>query len=203
MAKRTILSPSALQPHPTATSLPLSPSLSLPLSIALVVHILLEMLMISPLCILMQGLSTLFPFIHIQMCSYCLFALRPFKMPFWNMPFDKHIIGQVPAVISALFNVSKLESEWGPQGRQLSVLLCPHPLTSPRPLGESPFFGRMSQSPAWHVDTAGHPPSFISTWRLGRGRKTLENHLHRGMALYAGRLDSCTLSQECDRRTAL
>lgn len=135
MVKRTILSPSALQPHVSATSLPLSPSLSLPLSITLVVHILLKMLMISPLCILMQGLSTLFPFIPIQMCSYCLFALGPFKMPFWNMLFDKHIIGQVPAVIRALFNVSKLESEWGLQARQLSVPLCPHPLTSPRPLG--------------------------------------------------------------------
>lgn len=108
MAKRTILTPSALQPHPVAASL--SRSLPIPLS-HLVVHILPEMLMISPRCILMQGLSTLFPFIHIQMCSYCLFALGPFKMPFWNMLFDKHIIGQVPAVIRALFNVSKLESE--------------------------------------------------------------------------------------------
>jgi len=27
------------------------------------------------------------------------------------MPFDKHIIGQVPAGITARFNVSKLESE--------------------------------------------------------------------------------------------
>lgn len=70
MAKRTILSPSALHPHP-----------SLP-SLSLLVHILQEMLMIPPLCILMQGLSTLFSFIHIQMCSYCLFALGPFKMPF-------------------------------------------------------------------------------------------------------------------------
>lgn len=32
------------------------------------------------------------------------------------MPFDKHIIGQVPAVIRALFNVSELESELGASG---------------------------------------------------------------------------------------
>lgn len=78
-----------------------------------------------PLCILMQGLSTLLPFIHIQMCSYCLFALGLFKMAFWNMLFDKHIIGQVPAVIRTFFNVSKLESERGASGP--TAIHCPLP----------------------------------------------------------------------------
>lgn len=151
MAKRTIPSPSALQPHPTATLLPLSPSLPVPLSPSLLVHILLEMLMISPRCILMQGLSTLFPFIHIQMCSYCLFALGPFKMPFWNMPFDTHIIGQVPAVIRALFNVSKLESEWGAPGPAAIRSPLPSPLDICRPAGGIPVPGRMTQThrPCW------------------------------------------------------
>lgn len=119
MAKRTSLSPSltTLQPNPTATSLPLSPALSLPRSpLSGGAYFAADANDLPPLCILMQGLSTLFPFIHIQMCSYCLFALGPFKMPFWNMLFDKHIIGQVPAVIRALFNVSKLDSEWGAPG---------------------------------------------------------------------------------------
>lgn len=148
LAKRTVLSPTTLQPHPTATSLPLSPSLTVPHSPSLVTHILLEMLMISPRCILMQGLSTLFPFIHIQMCSYCLFALGPFKMPFWNMPFDKHIIGQVPAVIRALFNVSKLESEWGTLGPAAIHSPLPSPFDICRAARENQVSGRMTRSPA-------------------------------------------------------
>lgn len=133
---------------PTPSHDHLSPSLSLRLSPTLVVHILLQMLMISPLCILMQGLSTLFPFIHIQMCSYCLFALGPFKMPFWNMPFDKHIIGQVPAVIRVPFNVSKLESEWGAPGPAAICSPLPSPLDISQAAGESPAPGRTTQSPA-------------------------------------------------------
>lgn len=74
------LSPTTPSHYHLFASLSLSDCTSL--SPTLAVHILLEMLMISPRCILMQGLSTLFPFIHIQMCSYCLFALGPFKMPF-------------------------------------------------------------------------------------------------------------------------
>lgn len=141
--KRIILSPSAIPTYPTNTSLSLSVSTH-----SLAVHISLEMLMMSPLCILMQGLSTLFPFIHIQMCSYCLFALRPFKMPFWNMPFDKHIIGQVPAVIRALFNVSKLESEWGAPGPPVIRSPLPSPLDIYRAAGDRPVFARTTQSPA-------------------------------------------------------
>lgn len=111
------------------------------LTLSLSLHILLVMLMISPRCILMQGLSTLFPFIHIQMCSYCLFALGPFKMPFWNMPFDKHIIGQVPAVIRALFNVSKLESEWGTPEPAAIHSPPSSSLDVPRAAGEGPGVG--------------------------------------------------------------
>lgn len=190
MAKRTIPSPSALQPRPTATLLPLSPSLTVPLSPSLLVHILLEMLMISPRCILMQGLSTLFPFIHIQMCSYCLFALGPFKMPFWNMPFDTHIIGQVPAVIRALFNVSKLESEWGAPGPTAIRSPLPSPLDICRPAGGSQCRVGWPRP----VDPAGHPPSFISTWRLSTWGMTLEDRFYRYMVLYASGPDSCTLS---------
>lgn len=150
-----------------------------------------------PICILMQGLSSLFPFIHIQMCSYCLFALGPFKMPFWNMPFDKHIIGQVPAVMRVLFNVSKLESEWRASG---PVAIC-SPLASPLDMsltaGKRPGSGRMTLS------TTCHPLCFIPTWRCSTGGETLENRLHRDTVLSAGRLDFCTLSQRYDRRTAL
>lgn len=152
--------------------------------------------MISPRCILMQGLSTLFPFIHIQMCSYCLFALGPFKMPFWNMLFDKHIIGQVPAVIRALFNVSKLESEWG----------TPEPTaihSSPSsPLGVPWATGRwVGQTKPWLWHWWPFYSFHLDMERLSQGGKPREDH--REVALYAGRLDSCTLSQRCDSRTAI
>ena len=149
----------------------------------------------------MQGLSALFPFIHIQMCSYCLFALGPFKMPFWNMLFDKHIIGQVPAVIRALFNVSKLESEWGAPG---PAAIC-SPLPSTLDISWASLEGPIGwgQSPVLYVCTGGLTPSFTTTWTLNTGGKTLENRFHTDTVLYAGRLDSCTLSQGYDRRTAL
>lgn len=41
------------------------------------------------------------------------------------MLFDKHIIGQVPAVIRTFFNVSKLESERGASGP--TAIHCPLP----------------------------------------------------------------------------
>lgn len=42
------------------------------------------------------------------------------------MPFDKHIIGQVPAVIRAAFNVSKLQKEAGTLGpRAIRFALTP------------------------------------------------------------------------------
>lgn len=203
MAKRTILSPSALQPHSTATSLPLSPRLTVPLSPSLVVHILLEMLMISPHCILMQGLSTLFPFIHIQMCSYCLFALGPFKMPFWNMPFDKHIIGQVPAVIRALFNVSKLESERvcsGAGSYPFSSVLTPWHL--PGRWG-GPSVGQDDPGPSLALRHCWPSSIFHLRMEIKHRRNDTGESPSQRRVLYAGRLDSCTLSQECDRRTAL
>lgn len=57
------------------------------------------------------------------------------------MPFDKHIIGQVPAVIRALFNVSKLESEWGTL-EPAAIHSPPYsPLDVPRAAGERPDIG--------------------------------------------------------------
>lgn len=186
MAKITVLTPSALQPHPNYHLSPsLSPSVSTLLSLSPSAYFAGDANDLPPLCILMQGLSTLFPFIHIQMCSYCLFALGPFKMPFWNMPFDKHIIGQVPAVIRDLFNVSKLESEWEALGPAAICSPLPSPLDILGPLvRDQRWVGR----PRAQLST-GRPPCFISTWRLGTGGKTLENHLHRDMVLHAGRLD--------------
>lgn len=151
MAKRTILFPSLPPLPPSPSHYCLFPSLSHSVSTSLALSGSAYFAADAndlPLCILMQGLSTLFPFIHIQMCSYCLFALGPFKMPFWNMPFDKHIIGQVPAVIRDLFNVSKLESEWGAPGPAAICSPLPSPPDISQAAGKGPVSGRMTQSPA-------------------------------------------------------
>lgn len=57
------------------------------------------------------------------------------------MPFDKHIIGQVPAVIRALFNVSKLESEWGTLEPAAIHSPPSSPVDVPRVAGERPGVG--------------------------------------------------------------
>lgn len=69
-------------------------------------------------------------------------------MPFWNMPFDKHIIGQVPAVIRDLFNVSKLESEWGAPGPAAIPSPLPSPLDISPAAGERAASGGTTRSPA-------------------------------------------------------
>lgn len=63
------------------------------------------------------------------------------------MPFDKHIIGQVPAVIRALFNVSKLEKEWGAPGPRAIRSPLPSPLDISRAAGEGLMSGGMTQTP--------------------------------------------------------
>lgn len=55
------------------------------------------------------------------------------------MPFDKHIIGQVPAVIRALFNVSKLGKEQGAPGPRAIGSPLPSPLDISRAAGEGPM----------------------------------------------------------------
>lgn len=65
------------------------------------------------------------------------------------MPFDKHIIGQVPAVIRAFFNVSKLEKEWGTPGPSAIRSPLPSPLDILQAAGEGQRSGGMAQSPAY------------------------------------------------------
>lgn len=76
------------------------------------------------------------------------------------MPFDKHIIGQVPAVIRAHFNVSKLESKRGALGPAAIHSPLPSPLDIPFLLvhwGEPD-----AETPNPGLDTAGLRSSFIS-----------------------------------------
>lgn len=113
------------------------------------------------------------------------------------MPFDKHIIGPVPAVIRALFNVSQLESEWG-GGTRGPAAIC-SPLPSPRDssgaTGEGPVLGGVTQSRR-RVDTVCHPLVFGTTWSLITGGVTLER-------CRLPRLDSSASSQGCEKRSAL
>lgn len=136
------------------------------------------------------------------MCSYCLFALGPFKMPFWNMPFDKHIIGQVPAVIRAHFNVSKLESKRGALGPAAIHSPLPSPLDIPFLLVHWGEPSAETQILALTLLAFAHLSSrarrLISRMNYSAGSPSWKS----GRACWKAK-GFCVLSHECDSRTAL
>lgn len=83
------------------------------------------------------------------------------------MPFDKHIIGQVPAVISAAFNVSKLQKEDGTLGPRAIRSPLPSPLDICRTTREGLISCGLSQSPA--LDEGEF--RILHSWRWSTGEK--------------------------------
>lgn len=95
------------------------------------------------------------------------------------MPFDKHIIGQVPAVIRPLFNVSKLGKEQGAPGPRAIHSPLPSPLDISWAAREGPMSCGVTQRQVFfHTGMFGQSPSFIPKWRWSTGGETLENLLH-------------------------
>lgn len=114
------------------------------------------------------------------------------------MPFDKHIIGQVPAVIRAAFNVSKLQKEDGDSGAKRR-LPCPHPLTSSGPRGRDRYRPGCPRVQLWFKASWGS----VIPGAKAQGRSTRENNPHSDVELSAGRLDPSVLLQGCDRGATL
>lgn len=157
-----------------------------------------------PLCILMQGLSTL----SLSSTYKCaLIASSPsglFSCLFEICRLISTSLAKSPQWLELSLMWASWRTNEGLQGQVLSVLLCPHPLTSYRPLGRDK--GQVGWPRVQRTHRHNWPASVLHLhmgMKHQRGRETLENRLHPDMALSAGRLDSSTLSQEYDRRTTL
>lgn len=152
-----------------------------------------------PLCILMQGLSTL------SLSSTYKCAL---------------IASSPSGLFSCLFEICRLIStslakslQWlepplmwasyrrktGLWGQEPSTLLCPHPLTSAGPRGRDWYHTGCPRVQLWLKASLGS----VVPGDKAQGRSTQENNLHADMELSAGRLDSSALLQGCDRRATL
>lgn len=114
------------------------------------------------------------------------------------MPFDKHIIGQVPAVIRAAFNVSKLQKEDGTLGPRA----VRSPLPSPPDICRTTREGLTAYSDRVQLWLKARLGSVIPGDKA-QERSTQESNLHAVMELSAGGLDSSVLSQGCDSRATL
>lgn len=152
-----------------------------------------------PLCILMQGLSTL------SLSSTYKCAL---------------IASSPSGLFSCLFEICRLIStslakslQWlepplmwasyrgktGLWGQEPSALLCPHPLTSAGARGRDWYYAGCPRVQIWLKASLGS----VIPGDKAQGRSTQENNLHADMALSAGRLDSSVLLQGCDSRATL
>lgn len=200
MVKRTILPPSLPSNHipspPRSLSFPLCHYLSRSLSSSAYFAADANDL---PLCILMQGLSTL------SLSSTYKCAL---------------IASSPSGLFSCLFEICRLIStslakslQWlepplmwasyrrktGLWGQEPSILLCPHPLTSAGPRGRDCYHTGCPRVQLCLKASLGS----VVPGDKAQGRSTQENNLHADMELSAGRLDSSALLQGCDRRATL
>lgn len=91
------------------------------------------------------------------------------------MPFDKHIIGQVPAVIRAVFNVSKLEKERGAPGPRA---IC-YPVPSPLDIAGASGRGGSWCQVRWPRVQFSRPTSSSPGGDQSWGRDTGESPSHR------------------------
>lgn len=100
------------------------------------------------------------------------------------MPFDKHIIGQVPAVIRALFNVSKLGKEQGAPGPRAIRSPLPSPLDISWAAGEGPMSRGVTQRQVFFPHGHVWPISVLypQMEMKHEGRDTGESPPHRQTA---------------------